>query len=391
MPGRDADTVSALAAQAGRVMAVFEDAGYNRVAPEVLQPADLFFDQSGEEIRQRTFVFTSLDGEELCLRPDLTIPTCRLHLDLNGNGDGEARYCYLGSAFRFQPGGDTAANPREFQQAGLENFGASDKEAAEADVFALTLAAARAAGLKDFVVHLGDLGLFSALVDAIEMPARWRARLKRHFWRPQAFRRSLGEITGASGRSAEGVEATLLDALAGKQGSEAEQIVAETLELMGAPLVGGRSLQEITERLVGQAADRFEQPMPDSVAKVIEAYIAIEAAPHRAHEAIAALAGEARLEIGDALDRFARRLTLMAEAGLDADAAVFSAEFGRNLEYYTGLVFQFELPGRGKAGRIAGGGRYDTLLQAIGADQPVPAVGTAIHTERLLGAVRAAS
>ena len=45
-------------------------------------------------------------------------------------------------------------------------------------------------------------------------------------------------------------------------------------------------------------------------------------------------------------------------------------------------------PEAGRAGQIAGGGRYDTLLADLGAPQPVPAVGSAIHTERLLAAVR---
>ncbi len=64
----------------------------------------------------------------------------------------------------------------------------------------------------------------------------------------------------------------------------------------------------------------------------------------------------------------------------------FAADFGRQFEYYSGFVFQIELPGRGVAGQIAGGGRYDGLLASIGADQDAPAIGSAIHTERLLAA-----
>ena len=39
------------------------------------------------------------------------------------------------------------------------------------------------------------------------------------------------------------------------------------------------------------------------------------------------------------------------------------------------------------ASQIAGGGRYDGLLANIGAPRDVPAIGSAIHTERLLAAV----
>ena len=66
-----------------------------------------------------------------------------------------------------------------------------------------------------------------------------------------------------------------------------------------------------------------------------------------------------------------------------------NAEFGRNLEYYSGLVFQIETSGLNDA--IAGGGRYDGLLADLGAPREVPAIGSAIHTERLLAAVRGMS
>jgi ATP phosphoribosyltransferase regulatory subunit len=62
----------------------------------------------------------------------------------------------------------------------------------------------------------------------------------------------------------------------------------------------------------------------------------------------------------------------------------FDADFGRQFEYYSGFVFQIELPGRGIAGQIAGGGRYDGLLASIGAERDAPSIGSAIHTERLL-------
>ena len=68
---------------------------------------------------------------------------------------------------------------------------------------------------------------------------------------------------------------------------------------------------------------------------------------------------------------------------------MFGAGFGRHFEYYTGMVFQIEIEGAGMAGQIAGGGRYDGLIRALsGGKRDVPAVGAAIHTERLLGAAR---
>ena len=86
----------------GELRSVFETAGCERVEPSVLQPADVFLDRSGEDIRRRLYMFTDPGGTELCLRPDLTIPTCRLFLERAGDGS-EARLSYSGPVYRFQP------------------------------------------------------------------------------------------------------------------------------------------------------------------------------------------------------------------------------------------------------------------------------------------------
>ena len=61
-------------ARAEALVAHYERAGYARVSPAILQPAEPFLDLSGEDIRRRMFLTTDPDGRELCLRPDLTIP-----------------------------------------------------------------------------------------------------------------------------------------------------------------------------------------------------------------------------------------------------------------------------------------------------------------------------
>ena len=55
---------------------------------------------------------------------------------------------------------------------------------------------------------------------------------------------------------------------------------------------------------------------------------------------------------------------------------IFSTNFGRELEYYTGMVFnikdQFNT-------NLIQGGRYDDLLSNLGAKRKIPAVGAAIN------------
>src|SRR5215475_91049 len=66
--------------RADALVASYERAGYTRVAPALLQPAEPFLDLSGEDIRRRMFLVNDASGGELCLRPDLTIPVARDYL-----------------------------------------------------------------------------------------------------------------------------------------------------------------------------------------------------------------------------------------------------------------------------------------------------------------------
>ncbi|MEP2389711.1 MAG: ATP phosphoribosyltransferase regulatory subunit, partial [Hyphomonas sp.] len=52
------------------VLTLFKDAGHDKVSPPILQPADVFLDLVGEDIRRRLFLTNGTDGEDLCLRPD---------------------------------------------------------------------------------------------------------------------------------------------------------------------------------------------------------------------------------------------------------------------------------------------------------------------------------
>jgi ATP phosphoribosyltransferase regulatory subunit len=60
------------------------------------------------------------------------------------------------------------------------------------------------------------------------------------------------------------------------------------------------------------------------------------------------------------------------------------------MEYYTGFVFELWAKDAEGAVQVAGGGRYDTLMEQLGAKKHIPAVGCAIRTERVLAARDAA-
>jgi len=391
MAAESAQKFEALEAQARALLDLFARAGYEPVAPSVIQPAGVFLDQIGEQVRGRTYVFTDLAGEELCLRPDLTVPVSRLYLERHPDADCAARYCYNGPAFRFQPLGPSATHPREFRQAGIECFGATDRESADIEVVLLAVEAVKSAGLQKYWLRFGDIALFYALIDALELPERWRLKLRHYFWRPPVFHALLTRLARGERPDSDGLAAALADKIAGEGQDGAEEIVAAYLEAQNIPLAGNRSLREVTMRLRDHAADLRADPLPKEVATVIDYFLAVSAPPREATDKVAMIARGAGLDIDAALDAALRRFDRLERDGIDLARATFATEFGRKLEYYSGLVFQVEAAGLDETEPVAGGGRYDNLLAALGAPREVPAVGSAIHTERLLAAVEGAA
>ena len=388
MNAESARKFEALETQAQGIMASFTGAGYEAVAPSIIQPADIFLDVIGEELRGRTYVFTDQEGSELCLRPDLTVPTCRLHWERHGRGDAQARYCYNGPAFRFQPNGGDATHPREFRQAGIEHFGMSARDKAETEVVATVLDALRDASVDNYEIRCGDLGLFNALLDAIEMPQRWRSRLKGQFWRPVAFREELQRLVSSPGSTTQGLPKALLGQIVPGDADASERALETYMHDHGIELIGSRTISEITRNIMDMVEDGTSDALPASVAEVISHYLDVAAPARAAGARLRDLMQGANVDISAALDVYQRRLQRMADAGIDIGQLVFSAEFGRNLEYYTGFVFEVTVPTLGAHSPIAGGGRYDKLMRAVGSTVDVPAMGAMIHTERLLSAVR---
>ncbi len=377
-PYLDTPAIAALDGQAQAILGCFAARGYVRHEPAVLQPAEIFLDRSGEEIRRRTFTLTDPTGRELCLRPDLTIPICKHAVDTQAVLP--ARLCYDGLAFRHQP--NEPDRPTQFFQAGAELLGVADRAAGDIEIVTVAVAAVRAAGLGDFDVTVGDLAFFGALVDALDVPAHWRARLKRHFWRAGYFEELLARLT----RGGPADRKSLLAALSGLDVAEARRVVEERLAAAGCAPQGVRTLDEVVERLMEQAADEEASHLDEGIVRVITALLNVAGPARAALAEIRALTAKAGIDLSGPVRAMELRLGALEALGIDPARVTFAAHFGRNMEYYTGFVFELRV---GDV-LVAGGGRYDTLLEALGAGRPVPAVGVSLWTETMLAAKRLA-
>lgn len=343
----------------------------------MLQPASIFFD-SGEDLRAQLYLTSDSSGADYCLRPEYTIPVLAHYLAGKSAG-ARAAFSYCGPVFRFRPGA-----PSEFTQVGIESFGRFDREAADAEIFALALEAVAAAEQKPLQalglrVRMGDAGLFARLLEVLDLPPQWRRRIARGLPQGKSLDTILSPRANGAGADHSGVLALLEGA--DKQGARA--LVEDLLSIAGVAPAGGRSPAEIAERFLEQAALRSSTGFSAENRAVIEQFLKIEGSPGDALKALRALARDAKLDLSAALDRLDARFELIAARGLDCTTINFAARFTRNLDYYTGFVFEAHEEGRAEP--AVGGGRYDQLPQALGATRDVPAVGAAIWLDHLSG------
>jgi ATP phosphoribosyltransferase regulatory subunit len=363
-------------ARAEALVAAYERGGYRRLTPPILQPAEPFLDLSGEDIRKRMYLTSDAEGRELCLRPDLTIPVSCDYLASPNAGFPEG-FCYLGPVYR-----DRGALPAEMIQAGIESFGRSDKAAADAEMLALGLDATAHYGVAKPEIRMGDVGLFCALVAALDLAPAWKRRLVKDFNRKTSLAHDLDMLT-LSGASKRPEYQGVLAALAGSDPRAARALVADLLSIAGITTVGGRSVSEIAERFLEQAALGAATALPGETRMLIERFLAIAGDPDHAAAELRALASGAGIDLGPALDMFESRTGFLAARGIDVGRIRFSTAFGRGLDYYTGFVFELHDPVAPPNGPLVAGGRYDELLTRLGAKAPIPAVGFAVWIERV--------
>lgn len=323
----------------------------------VLQPLGLLLDLAGEAMRSRLFVVSGDGGEEAALRPDFTVAVARQHF---AGGGAAGRYRYEGKAFRVAPRGSDRAE--EFLQIGIEAFEAGDPVAADAEMAALAWAASAAGGRGDLSLILGDVSLFAAFVESLDLAAPLAARLKRAFAKPRQLKAELdGDVV-----SADSDQSRIAALLAGLPEAEASAVLQELWSLAGIEPVGGRRPAEIARRLVEKAETAKAGRLDAEQAAKVRAFLAVSDRPEAALDAIAGLAGPNDAALKAAVAAWRARLSGMAARGVPLERATLAAAFGRAFGYYDGYLFEVRSAALSDERPIAAGGRYDGLPGRLG-------------------------
>ena len=354
------------------LLSLFESLKTERVDTPVIQPAEPFLDMAGEDLRRRIFLTQSETGENLCLRPEFTIPVCLRHIE-TATGTPK-RYAYLGEVFRQRREGGN-----EFYQAGIEDLGTQDFASADARAVAdaMTILDRLLPG-RALTVTMGDQAVFEAVVAALGLPAGWQKRLIRAFGQHEQLEALMHRL--ARPEPVRGLDPDIEALLAAGNDDGLIARIDATMEATGYLTNASRSPKDIARRLKEKLA-LADTSLDAAKLDVLREFLSLNVSLKYAAGVLGDFARSAGLPLEGAVNRFDARVAAFANAGVKLSDVTWRAAFGRPLDYYTGLVFEITL--RGDHRVLAGGGRYDRMLTLLGAADHIPAVGFSLWLDRI--------
>ena len=339
------------------IIKIFKKNGFILSEPDVLLDSDYIIQRSGENFRKLMLTFEDDAGKSICLRPDLTIASCIKYL--KDNSKKNSKIFYYGQAYRRSNSiKDKVIN----DQLGIEILGSKNKSIDDLKILTTISNSIKKIKIKNISIKLGDVSLFQNLIDSLKIPDRWKLRLKRHFWRPQYFEDLLNRLETNSD-----VDPTTVD-LDKKKFSEMKNFDQNN---------------EIANRKVSEILSRFDRKIKDprsfsenkKIAKIIREFLKINCSIDKLEKTLKNFVKKNKLS-----NNIFKDLSTIKNLSKTNSKTIFSTNFGRDIEYYTGIVFEIYNSSKKE---IARGGRYDGLLKSLGAKKNISAVGAAINLNNL--------
>ena len=126
-------------------------------------------ERSGENFRRFIFSFSDQSGNELCLRPDLTIASCIRYL--NQKSKKAEKVVYSGQAFRKT---FNQKDPIIKNQIGFEIIGSNKEKEDDKKIIETSLKSLSRLNYRSGNLILGNVEIFKLLINKLDIPKRWR-------------------------------------------------------------------------------------------------------------------------------------------------------------------------------------------------------------------------
>ena len=336
------------------IINTFKKNGFVLSEPDVLLDSEYIIQRSGENFRRSMLTFEHENGKMMCLRPDLTVASCIKFIEKKS----KSKIYYSGQAYRRT---NNKSSDLINDQLGIEILGSKNQTQDDYKVIKTILDSAKRIKSKNIQIKVGDINLFKCLINSLDMPERWKLRLVRHFWRPKYFEELLKRLEKNSD-----IDAVTFDTDK-KRFNEMKKMEQDKL-------IAGRSISEILKRFDKKIKDPRSFADGKKIVKIIKTFLKINCKLSKLDSELLNFAKKNNLK----KSTFKKFKSIQNLKKLNQDIN-FVANFRRDVEYYTGIVFEVFSGTK----EIASGGRYDDLLKSLGAKKSISAVGAAINLKNI--------
>mgnify|MGYP006094828401 CR=1 FL=1 len=315
--------------------------------------------RSGENFRKFIFSFFDQNGRELCLRPDLTIASCLRYLE--NNLKGKEKIFYSGQAYR------KSNNKKDSiirDQVGFEIIGSKDEKNDDKEIINTALKSLSNLKYSTGTLKIGNVEIFNLFISKLDIPKRWKLRLSRHFWREAYFNALLKRLETNSD-----VDPTIV----GVDKKRYLKMLKDNQKI----IVAGRSIEEILKRFNNKIKDPRKASRGKNISRAIKEFLNINCPISKAATKLNAFFKKHKINLIIEQKYFPTSLNKIQKLNVE-----FSTSFGRQLEYYTGMVFKIDIKIKSKNINVINGGRYDKLISDLGSTKQIPAVGAALNLNK---------
>ena len=337
-----------------RIIKTFKSNGFVLSEPDVLLDSEYIIQRSGENFRRSMLTFENEEGKLMCLRPDLTVASCIKYLEKKS----KSHIYYSGQAYR-------RTNHKKSdlinEQLGIEILGSKNQLKDDYKVIKTIINSAEKIKSKRIQIKIGDISLFKRLINSLDMPERWKLRLIRHFWRPKYFDELLVRLEKNSD-----IDSVAFDT--------DKKRFYEMKKMDQDRIIASRSISEILKRFDKKIKDPRSFNEGKEIVKIIRSFLKINCKLSELDRTLFNFIKKNKLK-----KNIFKEFKSVQNLKRLKQEVYFITNFGRDIEYYTGIVFEVFSGSK----EIARGGRYDDLLKSVGAKKNIPAVGAAINLNNI--------
>jgi len=364
---------------------VFENYGFQRIQTPTFEEFGLFAARSGPEIKEGMFTFFC-DDEEFALRPELTAAVCRLITTGKMNIPKPYEIYYLGQCFRYER--PQSGRYREFTQAGIELMG-TKSSIADAKVISVGASVLERLGILDYNLKIGNIGIYRDLLEGKGFDFDKQCSIISSLNRVMDSKEKL-EVINKKKVFSDADKEFLTTKMSEVYKLQGEIKYQGDYEIMPVPakslndkkiselLISVPKALEETMKFVLSKRHSLEEKFIKLLFEILNIKGSRKDIEKKSRELLKGSSAEG------ALNDLFEVLDWLEIYGFKKYNVVLGV--ARGLDFYTGTVFEFDVPILDAQKQVCGGGRYDNLVEEFGGPS-TPATGFAFGFDRLVEAL----